>query len=46
MSTVFSNSSPLSKILQIPGFDLSRVINMTDNSINDLKEMKKINFFI
>ena len=41
ISTVFSVSLPLSKLLQTPGFDLSHVINMADNSINVLKEMRK-----
>jgi len=41
ISTVFAVSLPLSKLLQTPGFDLSHVINMADNSINVLKEMRK-----
>jgi len=41
ISTVFAVSLPLSKLLQTPGFDLSHVINIADNSINVLKEMRK-----
>ncbi|KAL4113754.1 hypothetical protein QTP88_017327 [Uroleucon formosanum] len=41
ISIVFAVSLPLNKLLQTPGFDLSHVINMADNSINVLKEMRK-----
>ncbi|KAL4132403.1 hypothetical protein QTP88_009557 [Uroleucon formosanum] len=41
ISTAFAVSLPLSKLLQTPGFDLSHVINIADNSINVLKEMRK-----
>lgn len=41
LSTIFSVSLPLSKLLQTHEFDLSHVVNIADNTVNVFKQMRE-----